>query len=132
MLAVRRVAQQHSGTALRALSTTSTAAAAARTKKADNDNGRSNGFAAIGAGILGALTAGTVTLLEEKKQKLPTPKYTLPNPIPIHGKESHHGDYNDPPPRPDLPTLTLEEVSEHSDEESLWYTFRGAVYDLTL
>ena len=38
---------------------------------------------------------------------------------------------NEPPPRPDLPTYSREEVSEHCDEDSLWYTFRGAVYDLT-
>jgi Cytochrome b5-like Heme/Steroid binding domain len=40
-------------------------------------------------------------------------------------------DFNHPPPRPDLPTYTMEEVSEHADEESLWYTFRGGVYDMT-
>lgn len=39
--------------------------------------------------------------------------------------------YNQPPPRPDLPTIPLSEVQEHNDEDSLWYTFRGAVYDLT-
>jgi Cytochrome b5-like Heme/Steroid binding domain len=38
---------------------------------------------------------------------------------------------NQPPPRPDLPTISLEEVAEHCDESSLWYTFRGAVYDMT-
>ena len=31
---------------------------------------------------------------------------------------------NQPPPRPDLPTYTMEEVAEHADEDSLWYTFR--------
>ena len=40
-------------------------------------------------------------------------------------------DPNNPPPRPDLPTISLEEIAEHADEDSLWYTFRGAVYDLT-
>mmetsp|Transcript_9031 Transcript_9031/g.22031 ORF Transcript_9031/g.22031 Transcript_9031/m.22031 type:complete len:678 (+) Transcript_9031:359-2392(+) len=40
-------------------------------------------------------------------------------------------DFNQPPPRPDLPTFPLSEVQEHNDEDSLWYTFRGGVYDLT-
>eukprot|EP00571_Detonula_confervacea_P010899 CAMPEP_0172303722 /NCGR_PEP_ID=MMETSP1058-20130122/5237_1 /TAXON_ID=83371 /ORGANISM="Detonula confervacea, Strain CCMP 353" /LENGTH=624 /DNA_ID=CAMNT_0013014665 /DNA_START=47 /DNA_END=1921 /DNA_ORIENTATION=- len=40
-------------------------------------------------------------------------------------------DFNQPPPRPDLPTIPLSEVQEHTEESSLWYTFRGAVYDLT-
>lgn len=38
---------------------------------------------------------------------------------------------NQPPQRPDLPIYTMEEVAEHCDEDSLWYTFRGGVYDLT-
>lgn len=38
---------------------------------------------------------------------------------------------NYPPPRPDLPTFTMEEVSEHTDEDSMWFTFRGGVYDMT-
>ena len=45
--------------------------------------------------------------------------------IPV-GKYDNH-----PPPRPDLPTIPLEEVADHCDEESMWFTFRGAVYDLT-
>ena len=31
---------------------------------------------------------------------------------------------NYPPPRPDLPTYTMEEVSEHADDDSMWFTFR--------
>jgi hypothetical protein len=38
---------------------------------------------------------------------------------------------NQPPPRPDLPIYTMEEVAEHSEPDSLWYTFRGGVYDMT-
>lgn len=61
---------------------------------------------------------GAVTLLEaEEKPEFPNYKQI---------KEP-----NDPPPRPDLPTIPLEEVCEHCDEESMWYTFRGGVYDLT-
>jgi sulfite oxidase len=40
-------------------------------------------------------------------------------------------DFNRPPPRPDLPTIPLSELQEHIDDDSLWYTFRGGVYDLT-
>lgn len=38
---------------------------------------------------------------------------------------------NYPPPRPDLPIIPLEEVVEHADEGSMWFTFRGGVYDMT-
>ena len=38
---------------------------------------------------------------------------------------------NYPPKRPDLPTYTAEQIAEHCDEESMWYSFRGGVYDLT-
>ena len=31
---------------------------------------------------------------------------------------------NYPPPRPDLPTYTMEEVAEHADDDSMWFTFR--------
>lgn len=31
-------------------------------------------------------------------------------------------DPNTPPPRPELPTIALEDVAEHCDESSLWYT----------
>ena len=135
MLAARRVVQFHSGTAIRAFASTATGkSAAAKTAKAENANNASGGFqplAAHGAALLGAAAAGGVTAME-KKQKLPKQKYTSPAELPIQGKESHHGDYNDPPPRPDLPTFKLEDVAEHCDESSLWYTFRGAVYDLTV
>mmetsp|Transcript_29658 Transcript_29658/g.61983 ORF Transcript_29658/g.61983 Transcript_29658/m.61983 type:complete len:186 (+) Transcript_29658:63-620(+) len=38
---------------------------------------------------------------------------------------------NIPPPRPDLPTYTMEEVSEHAEEDDMWFTFRGAVYNMS-
>jgi cytochrome b involved in lipid metabolism len=47
------------------------------------------------------------------------------------GLQAKESSLNQPPPRPDLPTIPLEEVNDHCDEESLWYTYRGAVYDLT-
>jgi cytochrome b involved in lipid metabolism len=55
-----------------------------------------------------------------------TATYTVSEQAPKHGKLD-----NQPPPRPDLPTFSLDDVSEHCEEESLWYTFRGGVYDLT-
>ena len=36
-----------------------------------------------------------------------------------------------PPSRTDLPTYTIEEVSEHNDLDDMWFTFRGGVYDLS-
>lgn len=86
----------------------------------------------LAAAAAGALTANTVTLTEESKYRSrPEQKYESPRSIPVKGAESHHADYNDPPTRPDLPTISLEEVREHADEDSMWFTFRGAVYDLT-
>ena len=134
MITVRRVVQQHRATAVRAFASTATGKTAAPISSHPSNGGqRQSSYgptAAMGAALFGAMTAGTMTLLEAK-QKLPKQKYTSPAPIVVHGKESHHADYNDPPPRPDLPTYKLEDVAEHCDESSLWFTFRGAVYDMT-
>jgi cytochrome b involved in lipid metabolism len=70
-----------------------------------------------------ALTRDTKTSLEEV---VPQPA-AIPNAPPAHQIKPD----NIPPPRPDLPTYTLEQVAEHADEESMWFSFRGAVYDMT-
>jgi cytochrome b involved in lipid metabolism len=78
-------------------------------------------FAYAGA-LLGLIGAGAgVALMEPRKMK--TVRISR-DPIPME-------DPNTPPSRPELPTIPLEDVAEHCDESSLWYTFRGAVYDLT-
>ena len=114
------------------------ASTSANKKNPSANNGINNaGAAALGAALFGASAATAVTLLEQPEssghqyQTLPPQKYPNPEEPPIHGKASHHADFNDPPPRPDLPTYSIDDVAEHCDESSLWYTFRGAVYDLT-
>lgn len=112
---------------LRALATQAqTQAANLRSKKTSNASSSSSSLVAM-ASLLGLTAgAGAVTLLEkpaEKPVSIPTTTQT---------KDPSKPDFNRPPSRPDLPTYRLEEVAEHCDEESLWYTFRGGVYDLVL
>jgi hypothetical protein len=76
-------------------------------------------FAYTGA-LLGLVAAGASAALMEASALKPHAR----EPVALE-------DPNTPPSRPGLPTIPLEEVAEHSDEDSLWYTFRGAVYDLT-
>jgi len=64
---------------------------------------------------------------EEKYRTRPEQKYTSPPEVKPHPIDH----INDPPVRDDLPIIPLEEVEEHCDEDSMWFTFRGAVYDLT-
>ena len=128
MMYTRYIAFRHGRQGIRALSSISTG---------NLSSGRSTA-AAVGAATLFSAafllaSQGTTAALEEeyKFQKRPEQKYPSPERTPIHLKQSHHSDYNDPPPRPDLPTFTLEEVAEHNDESSMYFTFRGAVYDMT-
>ena len=85
------------------------------------------------AGFLAASSAATaaavgVTLMEPAKK---TKGDSTNNLKPYSRDAPSMYDPNNPPKRPDLPIIPLEEVAEHCDEDSLWYTFRGAVYDLT-
>ena len=82
------------------------------------------------AGFLAASStaAAGVTLMEPAKNKTTVNDASLK---PYSREAPSMVDPNNPPKRPDLPIIPLEEVAEHCDEDSLWYTFRGAVYDLT-
>jgi cytochrome b involved in lipid metabolism len=61
--------------------------------------------------------------------KRPTQKYeALPLP---DNPPAEAAVWNDPPARPELPIIPLEEIEGHNDEGSMWFIFRGAVYDLT-
>lgn len=112
----------------RCLNTTTT------TTKDGRSQGKHIGTSALVAGVLGAATAGTVAALEEAEPKYrerPKQKYSSPPPVPKYGEEFHHADVNNPPPRPDLPTISLEELSQHNEEDDMWFSFRGAVYDMS-
>ena len=67
----------------------------ASTKGSSSSNsGKTTAAYILGAAAaLGAVTAGTVTLLEEAKYRfLPAQKYESPRAIPVKGPESHHAD----------------------------------------
>ena len=79
---------------------------------------------------LGVATAGTVTFMDARKSRYPQPKTMIPDAsTPTSVPKAPR--INSPPHRPDLPVFSREEVAEHCDEDSLWYSFRGGVYDLT-
>ena len=81
-------------------------------------------------------TTGSVTYLDSRKSANKSSSH-YEQPIGIKpNKETptnilEPNRINQPPARPDLPIYTLDEVAEHTDPDSLWYTFRGGVYDLT-
>lgn len=98
--------------------------AQAKATSGDYKNQQEHAMTLLGA-FLG-LTVGTIGIaLTEPKQMASQTLSPFQQPSLAVEKP------NDPPPRPDLPTIALEDVAEHCDEDSLWYTFRGAVYDLT-
>lgn len=93
----------------------------AATQQATFDKGSSSTAGNAAAfGLLGALAAAGTAALMEAAPPHPTVDDAWTAPA-----------INKPPPRPDLPIYTIEQVAEHSDEDSLWYTFRGGVYDMT-
>lgn len=124
---------------LRALATTraSQSSSSSHTEGVDASSWTSSMVALAGA--MGLATGGAATLMETSSCfKNPPEKKASGCPseagddVPVtQTKDPTRSDFNRPPPRPDLPTYALEEVADHCDEESLWYTFRGGVYDLT-
>jgi hypothetical protein len=100
-----------------------------------NNNPSSNGQPFVwlrAAMVMG--TAGTAVTLMDARKKKKKPHYEQPaSLVPSDTPTSipKVSTVNQTPARPELPVYTQEEVSEHCDEDSLWYAFRGAVYDLT-
>ena len=86
-------------------------------------------FGGIGlAALAGALTAGSLTLADTE--------FWHPMPVSVEVRKPASKFYsitadNIPPKRPDLPTIPLEQVAEHCEEGDMWYTFRGAVYNMS-
>ncbi|CAJ1943583.1 unnamed protein product [Cylindrotheca closterium] len=95
-----------------------------------NTTGRNQNSYWLGAlSALGASMAIGASMTLTEAPQFSQPDAMIPVETPTSIKD--HPTVNSPPARPDLPVFTREEVSEHSDEDSLWYTFRGGVYDLT-
>mgnify|MGYP005852142265 CR=1 FL=1 len=67
-----------------------------------------------------AVTALGVTFM--KLQEKHTSLEAAAPPEVARDNQIHPNNY--PPPRPDLPTYTMEEVAEHADDDSMWFTFR--------
>lgn len=81
---------------------------------------------------MGALSAGgALTMMEQQPPKSKQQPPAAVDSTTVDGHVKHGKLDNTPPPRPDLPTYTMEQVAEHSDEESMWFSYRGGVYDLT-
>jgi hypothetical protein len=88
--------------------------------------------AAAVAAVAVATTTLTISLSEAAAPPVTLPLPTLDSTTAATTSDKSLGKLNNiPPPRPDLPIIPLDEVADHCDENSLWYTFRGAVYDLT-
>lgn len=101
--------------------------------KAGDANQNGGTFKQVGAvglaALAGALTAGTAAIAESD--------HWHPKPVSVEIRNPSQSDFysiaadNSPPKCPDLPTIPLEHVAEHTEEGDMWYTFRGAVYDMS-
>lgn len=105
-------------------------------QKATRNQQQSHGTVGVIAAAGALATAfGSVAFTEEGSQDYWQPP-TKPN-IELQNMKMGASKYytleadNSPPPRPDLPTIPFEEVETHNDEDSMWFSFRGAVYDMT-
>lgn len=131
MMLIRSVAVARSSilfrrtTACRALATQVTTTTSTQQQR-QNQQKANYALLAGAAALLGAVSAATVTLLDAPSKITPNSNEDQKDTSAI----AKHLD-NRPPPRPDLPTYTREQVAEHCEEDSLWFTYRGAVYDLT-
>ena len=87
--------------------------------------------AAVGAAAtVAAATTTTVTMMDQRRRiqpHYPQPDTMVPSPIEAPTTLPQKPTVNSPPKRPDLPVFSRDEVAEHCDEDSLWYTFRGYV-----
>ena len=105
-----------------------TSSAAANNHKENREKIKQAGTLGL-AVLAGAFAAGTVTLAESE--------FWHPKPVSVDAINKPGSKFysiaadNLPPKRPDLPTIPLEKVAEHNDEGDMWYTFRGAVYDMS-
>ena len=82
--------------------------------------------AAAAAIATATATAATVTLSDRRLQpQYPQPDTMVPSPVEAPTTLPQGASVNSPPARPDLPIFSRDEVAEHCDEDSLWYTFRG-------
>ena len=50
---------------------------------------------------------------------------------PVNDDEEEEPDGNAGPDRTDLPTITLDEVRNHTTEGDIWVTYEGVVYDVS-
>ena len=99
-----------------------------------NRNGNKHFFyaaAAVGAAAATAAAATTTVTMMDQRRRIqphyPQPDTMVPSPIEAPTTLPQKPTVNSPPKRPDLPIFSREEVAEHCDEDSLWYTFRGYV-----
>ena len=97
-------------TGLRSLSSQAT-----NPRKNTSNNNERNAvvFASLLVGLLGAGTAAT--LLEPKRSRTATVMGVAADEL-FENSSMKDFEPNNPPPRPDLPTIPLEEVAEHANE----------------
>mmetsp|Transcript_17118 Transcript_17118/g.39629 ORF Transcript_17118/g.39629 Transcript_17118/m.39629 type:complete len:233 (-) Transcript_17118:1614-2312(-) len=149
----RMAASKHFVVGVRALSTQSHAFHQSSSSSSSSSSQARNHPWMLAAALVGTATAGLTTQQQWTKLEEAAPTVTpknndkeqpknglqatsvakTENALPQQVGEAYDQikPDNKPPPRPDLPTYTMEEVSEHAEEDDMWFTFRGAVYNMT-